>query len=120
MLGPALPGWTCGAVLALLAAPAAAQNIGDYGYRHAENHAWYSRTFPAACCHDGDCRETLAKYTPTGWVALVDGDWMPVPQHALLRERDGSPRASPDQRAHVCASKLTKTIFCFLPPGYES
>lgn len=106
----------------LLAAPAEAQapGLGDFGYKHAENHEWYGKELPRACCHDGDCRETLAKFTPAGWLALVDGAWIAVPEQTIVRNPDGTPKLSKDQKAHVCASKFTKAIFCFVPPDVES
>lgn len=106
----------------LLAAPAQAQQpgLGDFGYKHAENHEWYGKELPPICCHDGDCRETLARFTPNGWLALVDGSWQAIPDKTIVRNADGTPKSSKDQKAHVCASKFTKAIFCFLPPEVES
>jgi hypothetical protein len=99
--------------------PAQAQGIGDFGYKHAENHEWYSKELPPRCCNDGDCRETIARFTPNGWLALVDGEWTPVPERTILRNADGTPKSSRDQKAHVCASKFSRAIFCFLPPDVE-
>ena len=100
-------------VLLLWPSIALAQGVGDFGYKHQENHGWYDKLKGGACCHGGDCRETLARYTASGWEALVDGLWHKIPDSQIL------PDKTRDGKAHVCAGKTTKTIFCFIEPMVE-
>lgn len=98
-------------LLMLIAVTAAAQ-VGQHGQGHAEQHDWY-RTLVhpftgRPCCDDRDCRPTRAYVDDEGmWRAMLDGQWVIVPNDAVLR------KVSPDGRSHICANERG-IIFCFV------
>ncbi len=113
--------FAAGLMLGAMLCPAHAQGLrpGDHGYRHRENHENYQRYMPN-CCSSGECRETIARWEPGGWKAVVDGEWREVPANAV-RQKDGVPQLSFDGKAHICAAPVgLKTIWCFLAPDTET
>lgn len=91
---------------------------GDFGYHHQLHHDWYKDKFNRigrSCCNGttadqpGDCRPTKAYIRDGQWFALVDGEYRPVPDHAIM------PRGSNHEpfQFSVCANKYTKEIDCF-------
>lgn len=94
-----------------------AQEMGDHGVGHAENHDWYrdlKSNEGYSCCNgtangiEGDCRPTRAYLQDDGmWKALVDGKWVNVPPRTVLK------RLAPDGNSHICAAK-SGTIYCFI------
>lgn len=91
---------------------------GDFGWRHAENHEWYQANMQN-CCSAGECRETVAKWEPSGWSAVVDGQWYLVPDAAIKKDETGIPISHPNGKPHICAGPLTKSIWCFSVPNTE-
>jgi hypothetical protein len=95
-----------------------AQQVGDHGVGHAENHDWYRDLHQPgtgySCCNgtangiEGDCRPTRAYLQDDGtWRALVDGHWVNVPPRVVLQ------RLTPDGNSHICASR-SGMIYCFI------
>ena len=91
---------------------------GDFGFHHHLHHDWYSNKFNRigrSCCNGttadkpGDCRPTRAYKQGDTWFALVDGEYKPVPDYAIMP--DGS-NEEPFQ-ASVCANQFSKEIDCF-------
>lgn len=99
--------------------------IGDFGVGHAQWHHWYQsgenggpimRPYqPTISCCNGDCRPTLARFRDGQWLALIDGQYDPVPESRVKRNA-----TSPNSGAHVCAPRRTSTEpvipYCFVPP----
>ncbi len=71
------------------------------------------------CCSITDCRVTLARATPEGYDALIEGEWTTIPPRSILNRVD-----NPTGRAVVCYRRyhtendelLPPEIFCFVPP----
>lgn len=118
--------WLLGILVAIsflagmLAQRAFGQDLGpgDFGFRHHLNHDWYKNNFNKNgkhCCHGttadrlGDCRPTFARKRGDVWIALVDGEWVPVPDYAILPKG----RSEEPFMAHVCAQQYSKVIDCF-------
>lgn len=97
----------------------APQKPGDFGWQHAQNHDWYQENMQN-CCSSGECRETVARWEASGWTVLVDGNWYHVPEHVIKKGKDGIPITHPDGKPHVCASFITKSIWCFSVPNVET
>ena len=94
--------------------------LGDYGYRHAEFHDFYqtinARTKRNCCSADNrECRPTNAFFENNTWFAVVDGQTIPVPAHAIVEVENLT------DYAHVCAVKhqwsATPSIHCFIKPA---
>jgi hypothetical protein len=94
---------------------------GNWGDGHHENHDWY-RTLKdrrgLSCCNGdeshGDCRPVQAKLDQNGaWQAFIGGAWKLVPPEAVL---DPNVNRQP-LHAHVCATRETDHIYCFVPGG---
>lgn len=100
---------------------------GDFGFHHHENHDWYKDlTAPKtgwSCCNGtsedssvvGDCRPTKAYKVGDTWMALIDGEWYPVPQDIIIK----SDKNHEPYQAHICASKSRNAMgvpymYCFI------
>jgi hypothetical protein len=98
---------------------ATAQEMGDHGVGHAENHNWYKglqSPMGFSCCNamtsetEGDCRPVRAFYDGEQWKALVDGKWEAVPANVVLPDNLNKDPL----HAHACRSR-GGTWYCFLP-----
>jgi hypothetical protein len=74
----------------------------------------------ASCCGVGDCHRTEAEWRDGQWWAIVNGNWLPVPDSRVL----ASP-VSIDGSAYVCFGSpewiiggfgMEPPIYCFVPP----
>ncbi|HWB52244.1 MAG TPA: hypothetical protein VG651_24265 [Stellaceae bacterium] len=76
-------------------------------------HDWYQSLkmpgTPFSCCSIADCRPTDYRMGPNGYEALLDGQWVPVPQEKVLVGY-----SNPVGRAVVCRS-ANGAILCFVP-----
>ncbi len=84
---------------------------------------WYDHLtrpdFPNSSCCQGneDCHEVQWKIGKEGYEALVDGEWIKVPESKVLRNKN-----NPTGTAVFCYSKYTSpsgnttfNMFCFIP-----
>lgn len=64
-----------------------------------------------SCCHNQDCSPAASKYEDGKWFAMRAGEWIPVPNQKIERERD-----TPDGRSHLCGRGHPGlfTVFCFI------
>jgi hypothetical protein len=62
-----------------------------------------------ACLAISECHRTVADWVDGEWLAIVKGEWTPVPPAAILRDRsiDGEP--------YVCSASARR-IACFVRP----
>ncbi len=100
------------ALLLLGSSMARAQEMGDHGVGHAENHGWYKGLMSPmgySCCNDSDCRPVRAFYDGEHWKALVDGKWEMVPPNVILPDKLNKDPL----HAHACRS-TGGTWYCFL------
>lgn len=63
-------------------------------------------TDDVSCCSIADCRPV--DYRIEAEVA-VDGKWLPVPPNKIVH------RENPTGRAVLCKSRISETIWCFVP-----
>ncbi len=83
-----------------------------HGFMHCELHPFYQTVISrwGCYCGAGECRPTLYKAvpktpeTPEGIMIMVAGDYWPVPEGKLHRDRD-IPKELLAWSAHVCCSK---------------
>lgn len=67
-----------------------------------------------SCCNGkaqsttGDCEAVLARYAFKAWWALVEGEWIEIPQDKVLDVM------SFDGKAHFCGTKTN--VLCFVRP----
>jgi len=72
------------------------------------------------CCSIADCRITRARVTADGYDALIEGEWIAIPDDSRLDRFD-----NPTGHAVVCYRRfhndngdaLPVTVFCFVPPS---
>ena len=73
---------------------------------------WYrSLTTPysgGSCCSVADCRPVEARLVSEGWEIHVDGVWIKVSPHMVLK------RDNPDGRPIACLH--AGIVICFVPP----
>jgi hypothetical protein len=80
---------------------------------------WRQPKTGISCCSSvehagGDCAPVQARYKDGKWHAQShwDGKWLEVPDDVILSDRD-----SFDGRPHMCETKNSRTILCFVPGG---
>lgn len=96
------------AVVALLVFIAVAAALAGRARAHDIYHDWKIPGTTTSCCHDEDCRPTVAEIREDAWWAVVNGEWVRIPDNLVLKI------PSPDGRSHVCASPH-RMIYCFVP-----
>jgi len=96
-------------ILAVLGSAVNAEELqpGDKGYRHNEMHPHYQQLFTSdrCVCGVGECRPTIYRIdekSPSGIEVKLNGHWVSVPEHAILKNRSVPPELWNDP-AHVCA-----------------
>jgi len=109
--------------LALMVAPAAAQEIHRHGNEVITGEVgrfyetWRKPDKPnESCCNRLDCYATEARFVNDRWQAKrrEDGKWLNIPEQKIERNRD-----MPDSRAHLCAPPPNHphyekdAVFCF-------
>ena len=77
-------------------------------------HGWFeSLRQPgsgASCCSVADCRPVEYRLAAPGYEALLDAEWVRVPDDKILH---GKP--NPTGRAQLCRSPISGAILCFVP-----
>ena len=63
-----------------------------------------------SCCSIADCRPVEYRLVSDGYEALLDKDWVRIPDQAILHGH-----SNPTARGILCRAPVSGTILCFVP-----